>query len=205
MKALIMKTLVSVAFVFISGLLMAGPKNRPNSDEIFQFNEETLAAIEKKLCEFNNRSQDPNTRYLIRVANLLDDSIAYDDLQDSVPRDTTYKGFYNPSNLLNQNTRKIDIYRCVTLGSHRKNHILLLNGRDMTFINLNKPYDKVIKEVLRYFDKNKDVGNRLMPLYIDLITWWFLYNHWTDEIGPWYDWFHQQDSVSREYYRFQYR
>lgn len=46
MKALIMKTLVSVAFVFISGLLMAGPKNRPNSDEIFQFNEETLDAIE---------------------------------------------------------------------------------------------------------------------------------------------------------------
>ena len=205
MKALIMKTLVSVAFVFISGQLMAGPKNRPNSDEIFQFNEETLAAIEKKLCEFNNWPPFPNTRSLILVANLLDDSIAYNDDQKRVPLDTTYKGSYNPSNLLNQNTRKIDIYRCVAFASHLTYHILLLNGRDMTFINLNKPYDKVIKEVLRYFDKNKDVDNRLMPLYVDLITRWFLHNHWEDDLGPWHDWFHQRDSVSREYYRFQYR
>lgn len=199
-----MKTLITVAFVFISVLLMAGPKNRLDSDEIFQFNEETLDAIEKKICEFNNRTQIPNTRSVILVANLLDDSIAYNDLQERVPLDTTYKGSYNPSNILNQNTRKIDIYRFVAMGSHRTNHILLLKGKDMTFINMHKPYDKVIKEVLRYFDRNKEVDNRLMPIYINLITWWYLRNHWADELGPWYDWFQERDSVSREYYKFQY-
>lgn len=81
-----MKTLITVAFVFISVLLMAGPKNRPDSDEIFQFNEVTLAAIEKKICEFNNRTQIPNARSVILVANLLDDSIAYSDFKNGFRR-----------------------------------------------------------------------------------------------------------------------
>ena len=33
---------------------------------------------------------------------------------------------------------------------------------------------------------------------------WFLCSHWSDELGPWYDWFQVRDSVSREYYKFQY-
>lgn len=52
--------------------------------------------------------------------------------------------------------------------------------------------------MLHYFDRNKEVDNRLMPMYINLITWWYLRNHWADELGPWYDWFQERDSVSRE-------
>lgn len=205
-----MKTLITVAFVFISVLLMAGPKNRPDSVEIFQFNEETLAAIEKKICEFDGFDDGPSfinpedVRVPMNIVNLLDDSIAYSDAQKRVPLDTAYKGSYNPSNLLNQNTRKVDIYRINSSRLPRHYHLLLLNGKDMTFINMYKPYHKVIKEVFRFFRKNKDIDRRLMPLFMNRVTMWFLCSHLSDELGPWYDWFQERDSVSREYYKFQY-
>lgn len=74
----------------------------------------------------------------------------------------------------------------------------------MSFINMKQPYEDVIKAILNFFDRNENIDRRLMPMFIQRITWWYLRNHWGDERGEWYDWFNKQDLVSREYYPFQY-
>jgi len=176
-------------------------------NRLFEFNEKTLTIVAEKLHEFENIefSSYEDSVYPILVANLLEDSIVYDDFQQSILRDTTYKGRFNPSNLLNQNKRKVDIYRILFSGiSNADNHILLINGVDMTFINMKQSYEKVIRAILRFFGQNDDIDPRLMPLYIQRITGWYLRNHWQDERGDWFDWFNEADSVSSEYYKFQY-
>ena len=75
----------------------------------------------------------------------------------------------------------------------------------MTFINMKQSYEKVIKAILKFFEQNDDVDPRLMPLYIQRITGWYLRNHWRDERGDWCNWFNEADSVSSEYYKFQYQ
>lgn len=198
-----MRTIVHTVLIVLSIALLTCRKVY-GQDEIFRFNEETLSAIVDKIDEFDHTTPFLNARSPVFVANLLSDSVAYSDIQKRVARDSTYKGSFNPSNILNQNTRKIDIYRVGAMNCPVTDHILLIKGKEMTFINMHKCYSEVIKEVMRYFEKNKDVDKRLMPLYIHRITLLFLRNHWGDELGPWYDWFHERDSISKEYYPFQY-
>lgn len=105
-------------------------------------------------------------------------------------------------------SRDCDIFRIGSIppvsGSAAYVHMLLVNGEKMTFIDMSQSFEQVVKELLKYFKTNPNVDKRLLPLYTEKITYWFLRNHWRDERGEWYDWFNEQDSVSREYYKFQY-
>ncbi len=198
-------TLLMKIGMIAMAIMLTSCKNKQN--RLFEFNEETLTIVAEKLHEFENIEplSHEDSAYPILVANLLEDNIVYNDFQQSILRDTTYEGRFNPSNLLNQNRRKVDVYRILFSGiSNADNHILLINGADMTFINMKQSYEKVIKAILRFFELNNDVDPRLMPLFIQLITGWYLRNHWQDECGEWFDWFNEADSVSAEYFKFQY-
>lgn len=199
-----MKSILRTAFIVIWIILTAC---RDREDNLFEFTEKNLSVIENKLYEFESLEKSSSEDIIapIFIANLLDDSIAYNDAQNTVLRDSTYKGRFNPANILNQNKRKIDIYRILLSGdSGANNHILLITGHKMTFINTNNSYNDVVEAVLHFFEKNNEVDQRLMPLYIQKITWWYLRNHWKDERGEWHDWFNKKDSISMEYYQFQY-
>lgn len=173
------------------------------------FDENTLSVIDKKLYEYERLTPITEVEgaiYPILVASLLDNTFAYDDETEFKNYDTTYHGRFNPGKILKKNSRPWDIYRIVVRGSTGAyNHILLVNGEKMTFINMRQSYDKVMRELLAYFKHNKDVDERLFPLYNSLIIDWFMRNHMMrDQSGKWYDWFERKDPLSRDYLKFQY-
>lgn len=100
----------------------------------------------------------------------------------------------------NHITKKIDLY---SFNIGNKSYVAMINGNKCTFLDVaHQSYDKVLKCLLIYFKNNPNIDERLHPLYVQLITLQYIWNHRSyDERGPWYKWFTEDmtDPIVKEY------
>lgn len=70
--------------------------------------------------------------------------------------------------------------------------LLIYNKGEFTVLYVGD-YQRVLKEIVRYFDKHKDLDPRLLPLCVQKITEMYVSNRRTrDDHGPWRHWWDEE-------------
>jgi hypothetical protein len=101
-------------------------------------------------------------------------------------------------------SRKYDIYLIEMFGTRVTGTVMFTNGSEFEFVNPKKTdYEDYMMWVIDYFKRNPDIDKRLMPIYVQQITWEYLRWHAAiDESGQlWRSWFDEdpRDSIATEY------
>lgn len=70
--------------------------------------------------------------------------------------------------------------------------LLIYNKGEFTVL-CDDDYPQMLKEIVRYFDKHKDLDPRLLPLCVQTITEMYVSNRRTrDDHGPWRHWWDEE-------------
>lgn len=98
--------------------------------------------------------------------------------------------------ILNQKSNFVDVFEFHDASPHTYTHILLVVGDKYQIINMHRPYDKIIQELLNFFNQNPEIDDRLLPLFNLKIYEIFLQSTTKSQHGKWYNWWNQKDSLS---------
>lgn len=97
-----------------------------------------------------------------------------------------------------EKTDVVDILEFQDASPHNYAHILLVAGEKSRIINMRRTYAEILQDLLDFFARNPEIDDRLLPLFSYKIYLTFLQSTTKPQLGKWYNWWHQRDSLSRQ-------
>lgn len=93
----------------------------------------------------------------------------------------------------------IDILTFKAMGTGRDRHILYIYKDKHHIINVKQSYVGVLKAMMSFFEQNPEMDDRLATIFNSVTHRAFLLNTLENhQCGQWYNWWHQQDSLSKQ-------